>query len=116
MLAFTIPHKPISWNKYYTGVHWAKRSALSNEWAWYVREALIKAKIPRTPLRKAVTIEVTAHLKRLIDCDNICLKVVVDGIRHWGLLRDDSPEYVKKIQVQVVRLAKGDERLEIKIG
>ena len=102
-IEFQIDSRPISWNKYYAGLHWTKRSALSEEWKWLVKIALLQSKVPHTPLGR-VSIEVSVEMKgKLIDVDNVCLKLICDGLVDWGTLPDDSPEYVESIKVSVSR-------------
>lgn len=44
-----------------------------------------------------VSIHVHSIRKRLADADGISAKAAIDGIVNSGLLRDDSPQYVRKV-------------------
>ena len=112
-MKIVIPQKPISWNKYYSGIHWTKRLEISKEWKWLVKMALLKAKVPRIAYQKPVQLKIRAYMRRLIDCDNICLKVIIDGLKDWNLILDDNPAYVKEIRIQVMK--DKNERIEIEI-
>lgn len=50
-----------------------------------------------TPARKEshlgrVIVRVKSFRCRLLDPDNLCPKYLIDGLRHAGLIRDDSPQ------------------------
>lgn len=113
MVRFTIPFKPLSWNKYYAGMHWTRRQVISEEWKWIVKSALIKHKITHTAFKEPVCVKICAYMRRLIDCDNICLKVIIDGLRDWKLIVDDGPEFISEIRVRVLK--DEDERIEIEV-
>lgn len=44
-----------------------------------------------------VCIHVHSIRKRLTDADGISAKAAIDGIVHAGILKDDSPQYVKEV-------------------
>ena len=46
---------------------------------------------------KAVDINIHSKRHRLTDADGLCAKWVVDSIVDAGILRDDSPRYVKSV-------------------
>ena len=53
---------------------------------------------------------------RLLDVDNIPPKFIIDGIRHCGVLRDDSPRYiVAEIIMPQTKVKKGEEYIEISL-
>lgn len=115
MIKFQIEGRPISWNFYYAQRHWSARQAKSLEWKWRVKAALMKYHVPRAALKHAVSIEFVAYVKRPIDCDNICIKVIIDGLREWGLLQDDTPAWVKQISISV-RTKSDLERIEVEVN
>lgn len=47
---------------------------------------------------KAVYVSFHSVRKRLADCDNLSGKAVLDGVVEAGVLRDDSPKYVKEVR------------------
>jgi hypothetical protein len=82
--------RPISWNKFYSGRHWAIRKKEKDR----VRELL------RTHLTGEVIIKVPVNIlivgvfnKRPLDSDNICDKLYIDGLKEH-LLTDDDIRYV----------------------
>lgn len=102
-IKFTIPGKAISWNIYFAGTHWTQRKKKSDARKWEVKAALLKARIPRKALDKSVGIEFDCYMIRQIDADNIMVKEIIDGIRDWGLLKNDSPKFVKYIKINVYK-------------
>lgn len=58
---------------------------------------------PQDPFTRPVDIEISAHQRRCIDSDNICAKLYIDGLRHAGILQDDTPTYVRKVTTQSVK-------------
>lgn len=71
----------------------------------------MKHKVPHETLTYPVSIDFKAYMGRPIDCDNIWLKGIIDGLRDWGLLHNDSPQYVKSIAVSVLK--DKNERIEV---
>lgn len=103
MLIFEIEGRPISLNQIYAN-HWTKRSDHKITWGWAIKAALIKFKIPRSPLPSAVEIQFIFYVKRPIDVDNCAgtIKLIIDYLREWGLLQNDSPAFVRKITIEVL--------------
>lgn len=89
--------RPLSWNKYWSGMHWAKRSAERDRVKWLVRSQLD----PNTPMfTQPVEIHVRVYFKgKMQDCSNICIKPMEDALIGW-LIEDDSPEYVTAVRVE----------------
>jgi len=80
-------YKCVSWNTLYAGKHWTVRQEMANYAHQSVQVALLKLKkIPH--FKKRVTITVTAYLKRPVDPDNVCSKLVIDGLK--GKVIDDD--------------------------
>lgn len=61
------------------------------------------------PFGSQVDIRFHCKRKRLIDIDNISVKAVIDGIVLAGLLRDDSPEFVRSVTVSQEKCKPGEE-------
>lgn len=87
---------------------------MSDEWKWVVKAALAQWKVPKTPITRAVRILFLVYVKRAIDCDNIVLKLYIDGLREWGLLPDDTPKWVEQITIQV-RTGFDEEKVDIEL-
>lgn len=61
-----------------------------------------------------VSIRFTHYRNRLIDIDNYCVKAVIDGLVHGGVLADDTPEQVAEVTHCQVKIGKGEkERTEV---
>ena len=90
--------RPISWNKFYSGMHWTKRKALADA-THLVVVAAVRDQIPDVEeYKKPVNIRLVAAFKnRPLDADNICAKLYIDGLIHAGVLVDDSPTYVRTV-------------------
>lgn len=108
-----IPYRAISWNKIYSSPHWSIRKKLSDEWKWIVKASLMKQKVSRETIDRPVSLDFKAYMGRPIDCDNIWLKGIIDGLREWGILRNDSPQFVKSIAVSVIK--DKNERIEVSL-
>jgi Holliday junction resolvase RusA-like endonuclease len=50
-----------------------------------------------TGLAAPCRIHIRSIRQRLADADGISAKAVIDGLRHCGILADDSPEYVQEV-------------------
>lgn len=103
MIKFEVEGRPVSLNQIYTK-HWSSRSQAKQILWWQIKVALLKAKVPHNPILTAVEIDFVFYVKRPIDVDNTAgtAKMIIDYLREWGLLRNDSPKYVKKLTLQVI--------------
>jgi hypothetical protein len=88
-----IPEIPPSLNKTQR-MHWATQRKLSKMWAW-----LIRSKLPEMHLEPIVKMRVSVTLchSRFFDKDNAygACKPLVDGLKTWGLVRDDTAEFLE---------------------
>jgi len=98
-------YKMPSWNTLYAGKHWTVRQEMANYAHQSVSEALQGMKW--TPYKTKVQITVIAYLKRTIDCSNVCMKMIEDGMKICGLIKDDTIEFVESVKL-IVRKAKSD--------
>ncbi len=89
--------RPFSWNKYWSGMHWSKRSAEKDRVQMLVRAELD----PDMPMfAQPVEIRVRAFFKgQAQDCSNVALKPYEDALIGW-LIQDDSPDYVRAVRVE----------------
>lgn len=94
-------YKMPSWNTLYSGRHWSTRKEMADYAHQSVKIALIGK--DTTPYLSPVDISITAYLKRTIDPDNVCSKLVIDGIKMTGLIQDDTPKYINGVTVRVVK-------------
>ena len=101
-LVIVIPdYKIPSWNVLYSSKHWSVRSELAAVAHSLTHIALYT--IHWTPYSEKVNILITAHLKREIDADNVCSKLLIDGLKLQGVIKDDTPKYVDKVSTRVVK-------------
>ncbi len=96
---FTVPDETLpSWNKFYSGQHWAVRKKMADYWheqiGWILRVSWGRKAI----IVKPVSIHITCYFKnkRWIDADNLCGKLIIDALK-GVVIKDDSPEYVQDV-------------------
>lgn len=94
--------RPLSWNKFYSGRHWAVRAAEAER-----VHLLMLAHLPPDddytdcwPVR----VVFTAYLAgRMMDADNLTAKLYLDGVKGTALLPDDDPRYLDSVTLRVRR-------------
>jgi hypothetical protein len=89
-----------SWNQFYSGMHWAERKRIADEWHWIVREAVGS---PDKAFDKPVCITITqASFRAAQDPDNSCDKLtyrLVVGLRAaW-----EYPSQVKSVTTRTFK-------------
>ena len=118
---FTLDDPTILLNKWQR-MHWTARKRHIKEMVWKVREAV---KPPKTPLQRC-TITVKRYstglpdwdgmyggLKALLDCLVVGTKTNPPGL---GIIQDDSPEYIVKLDAVPIRVKKRfEQRTEVTI-
>ena len=87
-------YKCISWNKLYSSPHWAIRKRFADDAHSEVRMETIGLNLKL--IKKPIDITVIAHLRRRIDPDNICSKILIDALKGF-VITDDSAKYVKSV-------------------
>jgi hypothetical protein len=99
MVTLTIPDVPPSLNVLMR-LHWRNQHALRQKWILWVRSQLngsyLKAIVK-------VRVKVTLCHARLYDADNAvgACKVVVDALKDWRLIYDDTKQYLElKVEQQ----------------
>lgn len=86
--------RPFSWNKYWSGLHWSKRSAEKERVKLLVRAAIEPDCVM---FDRPVKLIFTVFFKgRMQDASNICVKPYEDALIGW-IIQDDSPEYVTSV-------------------
>lgn len=91
-----LPQK-ISANSIYSGSHWGKRAKAKDIYLWSFLP--IASKIPAM---ESCDLEFDFEFKsRALDCDNcfLMVKLLIDCMRHYNKIKDDTPEIVKSIKV-----------------
>lgn len=94
-LKLTLPgERPVSWNKFYAGMHWQERRRRKRDVHWAVKAALLELGQVE-PFAEPVHITTTAFFKnRPMDSDNICDKLYIDALKHEGIIQDDCLPYL----------------------
>ena len=93
-------YKAISWNKFYNGHHWAIKQRLVDEAHQHMMIAL--AGMEYEMITYPVDILTIAYLVRKIDADNVCDKILIDGLK-GKVLKDDSHFYVKTTSTTCIK-------------
>lgn len=105
-------YKCLSWNILYAGRHWTKRQEMADDAKSNVIVAILKDN-PFLKFDEPVSIIITAYLKRMIDCDNVCSKLLIDGLKECKVIKDDSPKYVRSVKTRVVKSKTDHTEIEI---
>ena len=88
----SIPDVPVS-NNVYIRWHWSRRYKYDNTWSWQIRRAMGWPGILDAAPDKA-SVSIVQHRKRLIDGDNLVVKPLLDALKDWQLIWDDSPDHI----------------------
>ena len=103
----------------YVGPSWNKIYAINNHWTRkkIVDEArrdmgylLRQKKIP--PCKTRVDIRIEEFRPRPIDSDNVCSKIILDCLKDIGVLKNDSPAFVRWVST---KSEKGERKTIIEI-
>lgn len=82
----------------YSGIHHTKRTAMKNEWRMLVLEALSgEEEMFAVPVHILVVAE---YIGNKCDVDNLCTKLVIDGLK-GRVICDDDPRYVAAVTSHV---------------
>ena len=100
-----------SWNDFYSGGHWSKRKDAKDR-----ARQLVRAYLPPdvSPFTVPVDIFITVYFaSRQQDSDNICDKLIIDGLRPW-VIPDDDRRYVRWAATRS-EIDKHNPRIEIEV-
>ena len=87
--------EPAGWQKFYSGTHWSKRSNIAHDVHWLVKVAVMAHK-PIDPFAGRVDIVCVGYYSgKRDDPDNLCDKLYIDGLRHAGVIKNDSAVYIR---------------------
>lgn len=103
--------RPLSWNRFYAGMHWSERQAQIG-----VARILVLNALPVEALmfERPVDIIITAYFNsRPQDPDNICSKLYIDALV-GRLIEDDTPTHVASVTTRS-RIDKEKPRVEIEV-
>lgn len=104
--------RPKSWNKYWSGMHWADRNEERNRVHQRMRELIDPdtVEIFEVP----ITITITAYFKnKPQDASNVSIKPYEDSLIGW-FIEDDGPDYVKAVTTKS-RVDRDHPRVEIEL-
>ncbi len=98
IITIPIPQK-ISTNKFYAGIHWAQRKKIADIY----HNALIEHRNKRVMNFPVEVTTIFSFKKRLLDVDNcsVMAKLLIDGLRVWDIIPDDTPKYISALHIYV---------------
>jgi len=104
--------RPQTWNKYWSGQHWAVRKADADRVHMLVRAAIdpSKAFIYDNPVKITISVWFKSHPQ---DAPNICTKPYIDALQNW-YIEDDNPKFLPRVEAASY-VDKRRPRLEIEI-
>jgi len=110
-MKLVIPAIPPSPNRI-LGKHWSVKAGEKNAWVLLVRGQVLPKPVQKFRCRVAIRL----FHPRQYDKDNLyaSVKPVVDALKHWRLIRDDSSEWLD-LDVQQEKCPKKFQRTEIYI-
>lgn len=96
IINFEFPKK-ISTNAIYSGVHWSVRKKHKDLFLWSFIGVASKIK----PVDNCCLEFEFEFKNKPLDCDNCAylVKLLIDCLRHYGKIKDDTPEFVKSIKI-----------------
>ena len=96
VIEFNLPQK-LSTNNIYEGVHWATRKKHKDIFRWAFIEVASKIK----PVDNCCLEFEFEFKSKPLDCDNCSYmaKLLIDCLRHYNKIEDDTPEYIKSIKI-----------------
>ena len=115
----SIPHALPSWNVLYSGKHWNVRKEMAHVWKLHTIAAVQYAALTNggrvyygeTPVN--IFVRVLHKSKRRRDSDNVCAKLVIDGLKVAGVIADDDPRYVCVVSTEAVQSDRDETQITI---
>ena len=110
VIEFEFPIK-ISTNAIYSGVHWTKRQKHKEIYLW----SFLALKSQITPVY-ACDLDFTFGFNtKPLDCDNCAymVKLIIDCLRYYGKIKDDTPEYIRSIKITSKKASKNSVIIKI---
>ena len=103
--------RSISWNKFYSGMHWTKRREILDDARAAVLAVMpVDAELFSDPVEICITVYFKSRPQ---DPDNICTKLYIDALK-GRLIQDDDMRYVSSVTSRS-RIDKAKPRVEIEI-
>ena len=91
-----LPEK-LSTNKIYEGVHWAVRKQHKDLFLW----AFVGVASKIHPVESCDLEFEFEFTSKPLDCDNCSYmtKLLIDCLRHFNKIKDDTPEYIRSVKI-----------------
>lgn len=103
--------RPISWNKYWSGMHWSARNREAVRVHSLIKYSTLKT---RRLYGGMVAIKITVFFdKRPYDPDNIAAKPYIDGLKGIFITQDTN-QYIESVTM-ISRTDKLNPRIEIEL-
>lgn len=103
-----------SLNSIYSGMHWKKRADLKDAYLSLLRNKLSVLE----PVTRKVDLNFTFYFKTTpLDSSNCAfmVKMIEDCLVHYGVLKNDTIEYVGKVSMQSVKIKGDNDYCELEI-
>lgn len=92
-------------NEFYGGIHWSKRTKVADMYhqaVFYATRGIVSDKT--TSFKYPVSVRYDFYYdSRLPDVDNLPVKLINDGLRIAGILKNDDPKHISEIRVRVAK-------------
>ena len=110
IIDFEFPLK-ISTNSIYSGVHWTKRAKHKDLYLWSFLTVASKIK----PVYSCFLEFEFGFKSKPLDCDNCSymVKLIIDCLRHYGKIKNDTPEFIKSIKISSKKSNKNNVLIKI---
>ena len=96
-----IDEKLPSMNKIFSQKHWGVSKRIKDYWKQKIKEHINNIPSFQPP----VDITVESYSVRPLDCDNLCVKPVIDGLRHSNVIEDDNPFWVQSVTLRSIKFS-----------
>ena len=107
--------RPLSWNLYWSGMHFSERSKEKSRVKELVQLALFDAGYNKRPFGFVVCIQLNIFMVHPVyDPDNAAMKPYIDALQGFLITKDDH-RYVRAV-LPVVKKVKENPRVEIIVG
>ena len=77
-------------------LHWAAKARLKDKYTYMIAQQMQELKIRKAKENEKFRIEIVSYRKRLLDYDNLDLKLILDACVRNQLIWDDSPEFIHR--------------------
>jgi hypothetical protein len=115
-LKLVIPIRSVSLNDIYGADSWAVRAKIATQVHEQVTWQLQIDGVPRVFFAPRVDVHVDAYFHdHWLDSDNIPIKLMIDGLRSYGILENDDPRFVRRVSSEAHMSDTGRESVAITV-